>query len=113
MVSSRSINSLIWALVAFGASRTWMIVWLRPPRSRLTPEVGMRVWRALYNRSAGGPLWGLKADIDCNQSKIIPLILGTPPRFSPKPRRARPLVSACREPAAGHIRAPKPNRPDD
>jgi hypothetical protein len=37
---------------------------------------------------------------------------GTPLRFSPTPRRARPLPSACPEPVAARIRAPKPNRPD-
>ncbi len=35
----------------------------------------------------------------------------TPLRFSPTPRRARLLASACRERAGGRTRAPRPSRP--
>ena len=48
----------------------------------------------------------------CASFRVPGTSSGTPPRFSPTPRRARPLPSGCREPVAGRSRAPRPNRRD-
>jgi hypothetical protein len=48
----------------------------------------------------------------CRRGPFIPPSSSdTLPRFSPRPRRARPLPSACLERAGGRTRAPRPSRP--